>query len=139
MVFGLLAAELRALPVTTEGQLKLPESLVHARWLILLLGLVQLWAAVQSVLFSLSPYDSFLACIKGLTYTGVFCLTLFMANSRHRVRQLIWIMVFAATFQALFGSIMVLSGLELGFFFSLKNAIWAWPPGLTSTATIWLA
>ena len=116
MVFGLLAAELRALPVTTEGQLKLPESLVHARWLILLLGLVQLWAAVQSVLFSLSPYDSFLACIKGLTYTGVFCLTLFMANSRHRVRQLIWIMVFAATFQALFGSIMVLSGLELGFF-----------------------
>ena len=99
MVFGLLAADLRALPVTAEGQTQLPASLVHARWLILLLGLVQLWAAVQSVLFSLSPYDSFLACIKGLTYTGVFCLTLFMANSRHRVRQLIWIMVFAATSQ----------------------------------------
>ena len=115
VVFGVFAVELND-KFRTGRDVAFPASFVHARWLIGLLFLVQVWAFIQWWWFSLSPYDSFLAIIKGLTYTSLFCVTLLLVNSRTRISQLIWVMVLSATFQALYGSMMVLSGLELGFF-----------------------
>lgn len=54
--------------------------------------------------------------LRGCTLTAVFFLVLALVNSPQRLRIVLQVLVFSGTFQALYGSFMVLSGLELGFF-----------------------
>ena len=54
--------------------------------------------------------------LRGLTLSAAFFLVLALINSTSRVRLLLQVLVFSGTFQAVYGSLMVLSGLELGFF-----------------------
>jgi len=105
-----------------------------------LLLLVQLWVALQlvplppSLLEMLSPRAALLQpgggwqslsldpsysrdyLLKGVTYSTAFFLTLATVTSVERLRLLLVVLVFSGTFQAAYGSLMVLSGLELGFF-----------------------
>ncbi|BAN68617.1 O-antigen ligase family protein [endosymbiont of unidentified scaly snail isolate Monju] len=55
--------------------------------------------------------------LKSLSCLLVFVLTLALVNSRARLRRLMWVLVFSGAFQAVYGSLMVMSGLEWGFFF----------------------
>ena len=77
---------------------------------------VQCWVVLQWATFSFSPYDSLMSLSQGLFYASMFTLALLLVDSRKRVRQLIWVVVAAASFQALYGAFMVLTGLEYGFF-----------------------
>ena len=119
-VFVLLGLEFKARFNEQESRslptLPLPEAFQHARLPLLLIWGVQLWALLQWQLFSLSPFDSLMSLPKGFMYAGLFTLTLLMVTSRERLKQLVWCVAIAAAFQALYGSMMVLSGLEYGFF-----------------------
>jgi O-antigen ligase len=65
---------------------------------------------------SLSPHDSYLDVIQGFALVSFFTLTVLLLNSRARVERAIWLVIIAAAFQALYGSFMVMTGLEWGFF-----------------------
>ncbi len=54
--------------------------------------------------------------LKMLAYGIVFCLTLLLVDTSKRLETLIKVLVFSGTLQAVYGSLMVLSGLEYGFF-----------------------
>jgi len=69
------------------------------------------WAPV-----SLYPYATFLFWLKSVAYVALFALTLLLVNSKQRLVMLAYTLVFSAVFQALYGSVMTLSGLEYGFF-----------------------
>lgn len=98
-------------------ELPLPVAFARGLPLLVLLLLVQAWVAVQWLLgWSLSEFDTFSALALGLGLSAFFALSLLVLNSRERVTALVWVVVLAAAFQALFGALMVLSGLEYGFF-----------------------
>jgi putative inorganic carbon (HCO3(-)) transporter len=54
--------------------------------------------------------------LRGLAYGIVFCLTLLLVDTPRKLEIMLKVLVFSGTFQALYGSLMVLSGLEYGFF-----------------------
>ena len=55
--------------------------------------------------------------MKSLAYVLVFCLALLLVRSRHRVHLLGSVLVLSGLFQAVYGSLMTLSGVEYGFFY----------------------
>lgn len=118
--FMLLALEFKSLSDTKARrqlpQLPLPEAYRKSLLPICILWGIQAWALVQWLLFSLNPFDSLLSLPKGLMYAGVFTLTLLMVNTTERLAQVIWVVILAASFQACYGSLMTLTGLEYGFF-----------------------
>lgn len=65
---------------------------------------------------SLHPYATFLFWLKSLGYVALFGLTLLLVNTKQRLVLLGYALVFSAVFQAFYGSMMTLSGLEYGFF-----------------------
>ena len=71
------------------------------------------------------------ALIKSLAYVAMFCLTLVLVRNRSRVRLLITVLVFCGLAQALYGSLMTLSGLEYGFLAQKR-----WHLGV-ATGTFW--
>jgi len=112
----------------------------RARLPLLLLILVQLWVLMQiqylprPIVEALSPqayawhvregwlslsldrqYTQFYL-IRGCTYTAGFFLAVALVNTHRRVELLLKALVFSGTIQALYGSFMVLSGFEFGFF-----------------------
>jgi O-antigen ligase len=119
-VFAILALELRARASSANlgnfQYVPFPEPFIKARLPLFLIWAVQLWALLQLVLYSLSPFDSLMSLSKGIMYAGLFTLTLLLVDSRERVKQLIWVIIGIASFQALYGAVMVLTGLEYGFF-----------------------
>lgn len=54
--------------------------------------------------------------LKMLAYGSVFCLTLLLVDTPRKLETLLKVLVFSGTLQAIYGSLMVLSGLEYGFF-----------------------
>jgi O-antigen ligase len=55
--------------------------------------------------------------MQGLAFTFFFLLVLQLVDSRDRLRWLCYAVVFSGVFQAVYGGIMTLSGLEYGFFY----------------------
>ena len=119
-IFWLLAQHYRwLLQEQNEDKLpalRLPIAFHQSRPLLLALVALQLWNLIQAMCTSLSPYDSWIALYQGITYTAFFALSLLLINTRERVTQIIWTIIAAATLQAAYGSFMVLSELEWGFF-----------------------
>lgn len=123
---GLLLAELQQLRVVQQAfalpQLPLPVAFVKGLPLLGLLVLVQLWVWMQwGMSWSLSAFDTLMSLLLGFGLTAFFALSLLVLNSRERVVSLVWVVVLAAAFQALFGALMVLSGLEYGFFIEKQH------------------
>ena len=114
-MFMLLTLECRA-RLHSRPNYALPEAFLHAQVPLVLIWAVQIWALIQWQFFSFSPFDSLMSLPKGFMYAGLYTLTLLMVTSRERLKQLVWCVAIAASLQALYGSIMVLSGLEYGFF-----------------------
>lgn len=65
---------------------------------------------------SVDVHASIDAWLKSLAYVLVFCLSLLVVTSRKRLESLAHTLVFSGLFQAFYGSLMMLSGLEYGFF-----------------------
>lgn len=120
VTFLLLALEFKSLSDTKVRrqlpQLPLPDAYRRSLLPICILWGIQAWALVQWLVFSLNPFDSLLSLPKGLMYAGVFTLTLLMVDTTERLKQVIWVVILAASFQACYGSLMTLTGLEYGFF-----------------------
>lgn len=70
---------------------------------------------------SLDPSATRAAALKTLAYGVLFALTLLLVNRRQRLRTLALVLVFSGVFQAAFGALMTLSGLEYGFFVQKTN------------------
>lgn len=68
---------------------------------------------------SLHPYATFLFWLKSTAYVVLFALALLLVNNKHRLVMLGYTLVFSAVFQAFYGSIMALSGLE--YLFAMKK------------------
>lgn len=124
-----------------RGRVALSEPLLRAWPLVAALALLVLWVNAQAwalplpVLEALSPAALAIhgplashpslsldaqatreAALTTLCYTLIFCLTLLLVTSRQRMKLLILVVVFSGLFQAAYGSLMTLSGLEYGFF-----------------------
>ena len=61
---------------------------------------------------SVSPHDTYQAMIKTVGYIMIFNMVLLLVNSQSRIQILLWIIVGSGVFQAFYGSLMVLSGIE---------------------------
>jgi len=68
---------------------------------------------------SLDLHATLAGFFKSLAYVLIFILTLLLINSRRRLRQLAYVIIYSGLFQAVYGSLMTLSGLGYGFF--MKN------------------
>jgi len=66
---------------------------------------------------SLNVYAARVSVLQSTSYLLIFCLTLLLLNDKPRVRLLALVLVISGVFQAAYGSLMTLSGLEYGFFF----------------------
>ncbi|GHD21495.1 polymerase [Halioglobus japonicus] len=87
------------------------------RWL---LGLVSpqadaWWLTEGPASISLDPEATRQYLLKGLAVTGAFFLTVALVNTADRMKLLLQTLVFSGTAQAIYGSMMVLTGLEYGF------------------------
>jgi putative inorganic carbon (hco3(-)) transporter len=65
---------------------------------------------------SLDVYASHQAVLQTLAYLLFFCLTLLLVNDERRIKRLAFAIILGGVFQAAYGSLMTLSGLEYGFF-----------------------
>ncbi len=122
------------------GRIKLPTTTWrNLRWPLVLLVLVQFWVWLQTLplprawVARLSPRAAFLHLpaelvtlsvdpqltrfhlLQGLIYTCGFCLMVLLVNQRERITAVLWTIVLSGSFQAAFGSLMTLSGVEYGF------------------------
>ena len=123
------------------GKVPVPGQLQKRAWLpLLLLSLVQLWVFIQTVplprawVALLSPRAEQLHLpaayiplsldvaltrfylLQGITYTLGFLLAVLLLTHRGRIEKLLWTVVLCGAFQAGYGVLMTLSGLEYGFF-----------------------
>ncbi|WP_107853136.1 O-antigen ligase family protein [Oceanimonas marisflavi] len=91
---------------------------VRTAWpMALLLLLAQGWTAAQLLLgISLDTGATFQYLMLGLAYTLLFVMVLSVFHTRRRLTILLAVLVVSGTFQAFYGSLMTLSGLEMTFF-----------------------
>jgi putative inorganic carbon (hco3(-)) transporter len=70
----------------------------------------------ENITISVDPYSTKTAWIKSVAYVLFFIFTLLLIDTRKRVKILVFVIIFSGFAQALYGSLMTLSGLEYGFF-----------------------
>ncbi len=68
---------------------------------------------------SLEPHATTSGLFKSLAYILIFILSLLLIHTRRRLWQLAYVIIYSGLFQAVYGSLMTLSGLGYGFF--MKN------------------
>jgi O-antigen ligase len=104
-----LGLSISAKPIPNNSVKLLNQSRAVIYLLLLTHGIVLL----QTLLFD-NRHDSYWHLIMGLSLTSFFALTLIQLNSRSRIKQAIWIVIIAGSLQALYGSVVVLTGAEWG-------------------------
>lgn len=124
--FSLLLLELNSrFGGRTSQSLKtiaLPETIRKALPVMALLLITQIIVALQVAFgFSNSQHFSYQYLIQGLSLCSFFILSLFLLNTKKRIQRIIWVIILAAAFQAIYGALMVLTKLEWGFFIE-KNS-----------------
>lgn len=98
------------------GVLLWPKALKKSLPILLLLLAVQLWVIGQSLMLANGQHHIWQRALQGLGLTAFMAASLLILNSRERIKRIIWVVILAASFQAIYGSLMVLTGLEWGFF-----------------------
>ncbi|TXS89892.1 O-antigen ligase family protein [Parahaliea maris] len=101
-VLAWVAFQSVALPVSVVDSLSPVAAEIHA------------WAGSHSSL-SLNTSATRSAALETLTLILVFALCLVLVNTRERLRALSVVLIVSGVFQAAYGSVMTLSGLEYGF------------------------
>jgi len=72
---------------------------------------------------SLDSHATVAGLFKSLAYVLIFILSLLLIHSRRRLRQLAYVIIYSGLFQAVYGSLMTLSGLGYGFFMKNPSAL----------------
>jgi len=72
--------------------------------------------SAELMTLSLDPHATAAGWFKSLAYILIFILSLLLIHSRRRLRQLAYVVIYSGLFQAVYGSLMTLSGLGYGFF-----------------------
>jgi O-antigen ligase len=96
----------------------LPRSFLRAWFVIGALLVTQAWVFFSLLSFplfnssSLDPGRSFQQLLLGFSLTAVFCLTLLLLTSRRRIKILMATLIISGICQAVYGSLMTLSGIE---------------------------
>jgi O-antigen ligase len=120
LAFASLGAHLYQLISSVKRQPSVPTSFKKSLPVIAALIMVQLIVLFQYLLpwwfTASSPHENYLVLIQGFSLVAFFVLTVLHLNSRSRAERAIWLVVIAATFQAMYGSVMVMTGLEWSFF-----------------------
>lgn len=76
-----------------------------------------LWAAFQLLQdISIDPANTLQSSLLGFALAGLFSLTVLMVRSKRRIKLLCYVLVGSGLFQALYGSMMTLTGIEYLFF-----------------------
>jgi O-antigen ligase len=111
-----------------SNQVRIPQPLWANRWLLLLWMLWLGWimgqlpstsaasASPGGAGISIAPEVTYHHLLESLSYFGLYLLVLLTASDQKRLRILGMVIVVSGLAQALYGSLMVLSGLEYGFF-----------------------
>ena len=128
-------------------QVHIPKAFWKARWWLGMFLLIPLWSFLQSLplsfhvlewlspsavevyknaglsqgALSLDPVSSKIFAVKSLAIIVGAYLTLLLINTEHRLRQFIMVIVASGVFQAVYGALMTLSGLEYGFFIEKEH------------------
>ena len=79
--------------------------------------------ATDLMTLSLDPHATAVGWLKSLAYILIFILALLLIHSRRRLRQLAYVVIYSGLFQAVYGSLMTLSGLGYGFFIKNPSAL----------------
>ena len=108
-----LLAKVKVQLVNKAPALELPIAFVRSIPVLILLFVVQLIVLLQWLLGS---YDAFQDLLQGLGLCAFFALSLLLLTDKASIERAIWVVIIAAGFQALYGSLMVMTGLEWGFF-----------------------
>jgi O-antigen ligase len=78
---------------------------------------VQILAVAQYLLgYTVSRHDTYINIQLGVCYTLIFLLTLQLIDTQEKLKLFAMAFILAGTFQAFYGSFMMLSGIEYGFF-----------------------
>jgi putative inorganic carbon (hco3(-)) transporter len=72
---------------------------------------------------SLDVYATRQEALQTLAYVLFFCLTLLLVNNERRIKRLALTIIIGGLFQATYGSLMMLSGLEYGFFIHTQGGV----------------
>ena len=107
-VFVLVQIQLIPLPTTVLAWLSPAAADIHA-------------TTQSATTITLDPAATRAAALKTLTYGVLFALTLLLVDSRARLRSLGLALVVSGVFQAAYGGLMTLSGLEYGFFVAKEH------------------
>ncbi|MGI9277746.1 MAG: O-antigen ligase family protein [Endozoicomonas sp.] len=67
----------------------------------------------EAMTFSLDVFATRLSFLLTLAYYLLFCLVLLLVDNRDRLNTFAWVIVISGTFQAVFGSLSTLSGMEV--------------------------
>jgi len=79
--------------------------------------------ATDLMTLSLDSHATTVGWFKSLAYVLIFILSLLLIHSRRRLRQLAYVIIYSGLFQAVYGSLMTLSGLGYGFFIQNPSAL----------------
>ncbi|NQZ33978.1 MAG: O-antigen ligase family protein [Oceanospirillaceae bacterium] len=94
-------------------RVKLSRSFKKARYALVLLGLAQGFVAYQYFFAqSIDTNASLQQLILGISFSGLFALSLLLINSTQRIKLTIYAIVASGLFQAVYGSLMTLTGIE---------------------------
>lgn len=100
-----------------QNKVSIPRSFRKAWVVILALFVCQLWVFISIKIphtagGSLDPSSSFLQLLLGLSLTAIFCLTLLLLRSEQHIKITIYTLILSGICQAIYGSLMTLSGIE---------------------------
>ena len=111
-----------------KGQLGVSPVVYRCRYFFVLLFVWILYLAGQlvfgsridvlnkGIFFLADPYLATQKFLQSVAYCLLFFLTIAICNTRNRIKVLMTVIVFSGLFQAVYGSLMTLSGLEYHFF-----------------------
>ena len=117
LLFFEVKSHIQSIHINHSLKSTLPQALIKALPILFLLITVQLIVLGQLLLGSSgASHYSYQHLIQGLALCAFLALTLLLLANKQRIQRIIWVIVLAAAFQAIYGSIMVLSHLEWGFF-----------------------
>ncbi len=103
--------------VNPSNRITFPPAFIKALPILFLLLTVQLIVMGQLLFNSSGAHHySYQHLIQGTALCAFFALTLLLLINKQRIQRIIWVIILAAAFQAIYGSLMVLSHLEWGFF-----------------------
>jgi putative inorganic carbon (hco3(-)) transporter len=114
-------------------RVEVPRTLWANRWVLMMWSAWLAWIGwqllpIQNGPISIMPESTFEQLLVSITYFGLYLLVLLTAGSRDRLRILGMTIVLSGLVQAMYGSLMVLSGLEYGFL-AKKTTQLGWATG----------